>query len=69
MKNAFWFLSVAAAGLIAVTISETHKLGSAYRELDKSMALNAQVTSALIKAQRSTAVAQDRQSTRLPARP
>lgn len=52
MKTAFWLLSAVAAGLLAVTISETQKLGAAYRDLNQSMALNAHVNLVLIKAQK-----------------
>ncbi len=58
MKSAFWLLSLAAAVLIAVTISETRKLGVAQQELEKSTAVRDQVTAALVKAQRNVAVAQ-----------
>ena len=43
MKSAFWLLSLAAAVLIAVTISETRKLGVAQQELEKSTAVRDQV--------------------------
>ena len=52
MKTAFWLLAVMAAGLLAVTISETQKLSAAYRTLNQSMALNAHVNLVLIKTQK-----------------
>ncbi len=57
MKFAFWFLTAVAAALLVVTISETQKLSLAYREVEKSTQLNAQVTTALIKLQRDNVAA------------